>query len=280
MACLVADCDTRVVAHGYCDRHYRRWKLHGDPLLGRRENVPKRHDCSVDGCDLKPFAAGLCGPHYGRLQRHGDALAGAVRRQKPPEDGRCTIPDCGRPHYRRGYCAAHNRRFREYGDPLGGEPIRDFRPKGMTLAEAFAYFMPGNPPKYCWEWTGKVAPNGYGILNMGTRSLMAHRVSYELAVGSIPEGQMILHSCDNRRCVNPNHLRPGSHMDNMIDRQIRLRTPRGRKIPQAKLNEDQVREIRKLCINDVRYPVIARQFGVSTSTIQAVAAHKNWKHVV
>lgn len=64
----------------------------------------------------------------------------------------------------------------------------------------------------CWEWTGAVASTGYGTL--GPR--LAHRVVYEAVVGPIPDGLVIDHLCDNRRCVNPDHLDPTTHQANII----------------------------------------------------------------
>lgn len=76
-------------------------------------------------------------------------------------------------------------------------------------------------PGGCWLWSGAIAPNGYGSLGIGQRSLSAarkiyaHRLSYELHVGAIPEGLDLDHLCRVRHCVNPSHLEPVTRQENV-----------------------------------------------------------------
>jgi hypothetical protein len=73
-------------------------------------------------------------------------------------------------------------------------------------------------PSGCWEWQATIQKNGYGhFMRSKRKPIMAHRMAYELAYGSIPEGLHVLHRCDNRRCVRPDHLWVGTHSDNMRD---------------------------------------------------------------
>ncbi len=70
----------------------------------------------------------------------------------------------------------------------------------------------------CWEWTDTPARNGYGILKVNYKRILAHRLSYMLHYGAIPKGLMVRHVCDNRLCVRPEHLELGTALDNMRDK--------------------------------------------------------------
>ena len=100
----------------------------------------------------------------------------------------------------------------------------------------------------CWEWIGKTDALGYGTIYGNKRHYKAHRYSFELNhKRQIGYGLNILHSCDNRRCVNPNHLREGTQLENIQDRVDRNRTvaPVGEKNHLSKLTEQQVISIRE-----------------------------------
>ncbi len=89
----------------------------------------------------------------------------------------------------------------------------------------FRYVMIDVPAK-CWNWLGCKSPQGYGKTSVAGRAARAHRVSYELHKGPIPEGMMVLHSCDNPSCVNPSHLSVGTAADNAADTVARGRQTR------------------------------------------------------
>ena len=93
------------------------------------------------------------------------------------------------------------------------------------LYKRFLAKVTPNPSNGCWVWTGHVQPNGYGQFSDGTRLVYAHRFVFEMAGGIIPENFDIDHLCRNRRCVNPLHLEPVTHRENLL---------RGETIPAAR----------------------------------------------
>lgn len=126
----------------------------------------------------------------------------------------------------------------------------------------------------CWEWTGKKTGHGYGIFRIGPRdglvNLCSHRVAYELVHGPVPEGLFVLHSCDNRPCCNPAHLRAGTAQDNSDDAVERGRTRTGT----AKLSHDDVRFIRDN--PQISGKEMAERFGVVKSTISMLRSRKTY----
>jgi len=104
----------------------------------------------------------------------------------------------------------------------------------------------------------------------------AHKISYLYYKGTIPENMYVLHHCDNRCCVNPEHLFLGTHKDNMDDMIKKNRQAVGSKCGASKLTDDQVRNIRA----DNRYQKdIAKDFNVSRSLISYIKRNKSWKHI-
>jgi len=137
----------------------------------------------------------------------------------------------------------------------------------------------------CWLWTGATTNGGYGVINRGERGLglvRAHRLSYEMHVGPIPEGQMACHRCDTPRCVNPAHLFLGSQSENMSDcsRKGRARgnNLRGSAHPGSKLTEPDVVAIREKRAH-TSLNALAREYGVSKRTVLFVAQCRHWRHV-
>lgn len=153
-----------------------------------------------------------------------------------------------------------------------------------------------NPDTGCWEWRGATNSNGYGILSpekrghrAGAKMSRAHRVSWELAHGPIPDGMCVLHHCDNPPCVNPAHLFLGTPADNAADRAAKGRNgrPAGSGNGNAKLTDADVLAIR------VRHRAglqgrggpnstgsLAREYGVGRTTVKRIIRRERWTHLV
>jgi hypothetical protein len=137
-------------------------------------------------------------------------------------------------------------------------------------------------PNECWPWKNKPAcKQGYGMLRVGRKWVRyAHRVSYELHNGELPEhsheGPYVLHTCDNPICVNPHHLYLGSPRQNSDDMMERERQCRGSERPSAKLSEEDIPAIRQMAGSQ---RAIARIYGVSNTAIHAIKVGKKWKHI-
>lgn len=135
----------------------------------------------------------------------------------------------------------------------------------------------------CWHWRGAKHKLGYGLMAFPGES-KAHRISWRIHRGDIPAGLFVLHRCDVRGCVNPDHLFLGTQADNMADAsakgRLRSNPRRGVDNPLSRLTENQVREIRAI------YPTsgesmaeIAARFGVAPMTVCRIINRNLWRHV-
>lgn len=144
----------------------------------------------------------------------------------------------------------------------------------------------------CWEWQGALRHDGYGKAFMpGPIEIRAHRMSYKLFVGELPLDKMVCHHCDNRKCVNPDHLFLGTHDDNMKDgvkkrrfcsgelRKKFNRPRKGENHPNSKLTEDKVKDIIALSRIGWSYREIAKYINANSGTVWDVVKNKTWKHI-
>lgn len=143
-----------------------------------------------------------------------------------------------------------------------------------------------NATNGCWEWTSSLR-NGYGVLRIKHKFYYAHRISWFLTYGNMPEGSgyhgtCVLHKCDNPKCINPTHLTLGSHLDNMRDMtaKSRLVSHKGESNGMAKLDETKVRQIRELKqTTKVSYLALSRQFQVDPALVRRICLRTSWVHV-
>ncbi len=145
-------------------------------------------------------------------------------------------------------------------------------------------------PFGCWLWTDHLNDTGYGMFYALGKRFRAHIYAWQELRGPIPDGLSLCHSCDTyysigdifyRRCVNPDHLWIGTHLDNMHDASVKSRIAQGERHWRAKLDEATVLAIRELRYSqpDLCYEDIGAQFGISRHMASLICRGKNWTHV-
>lgn len=141
-------------------------------------------------------------------------------------------------------------------------------------------------PRDCWEWQAAFIVSGYGTFKVGSltngtrRNVLAHRYSCEITKRPLGHGEQALHHCDNKRCVNPDHLYIGSRKDNARDAVARNRIARvgspGVTNPKARLTEAQAIEIKH---SSERNTDLARRFGISKTHVGYIKTGKSWSYL-
>ena len=151
----------------------------------------------------------------------------------------------------------------------------------------------------CWRWTAARTEDGYGRIFGNGRSLRAHRLSFEIHLGPIPDGMQVLHRCDNPQCCNPEHLFLGTTADNMADkfakgrenlpsrsgenhwmRRSPERVARGTAFRRSHLTEATVAEIRaKYSTGHFTQRALAAEYGIDHRNLHLIINRKTWKHV-
>lgn len=129
----------------------------------------------------------------------------------------------------------------------------------------------------CWEWSLKCRPNGYARVTFMGKSYYAHRLSFEVFNGYIDPEKDVCHTCDNRKCVNPDHLFQGTRLENMRDAVNKCRQAKGSALPMTKLSENDVMEILWLLFAGFKHGYIAKLYNVKKHLIGYVAIKNGFR---
>lgn len=190
----------------------------------------------------------------------------------------CCVEGCSGAVNARGMCSTHYMQQRRAGLlPIGT------RARG-TVEDRFFRSL-AKTEDGCWNWIGRFVGKGYGSIGLGgkgAKQKLVHRLSYEIHKGPIPDGMVVMHTCDNPRCVNPDHLEAGTQSQNIKDafaRGRKINLPSGIKGDDhgaSKLTSKDVLEIRESTLS---MNALAKLYGVSRSAIERVRYRKTWRHI-
>ncbi len=186
----------------------------------------------------------------------------------------CTVGGCDNKVKSKGLCSKHIWRLSING-------TTDETVRMLSEKERFWHKVDKGEDSDCWEWLAYIGTSGYGRFRSEHGDL-AHRYSYAIHnnINKDFKSKLVLHSCDNRKCVNPNHLSLGSHQDNSNDAKSRNRFPkervnsRGEKSCRSKLTEKQVIGIYQAIGT---YKDIAAQYKTNVSSVADIRCERRWK---
>ncbi len=168
----------------------------------------------------------------------------------------------------------HNRYTPKF---IRGHSNRNRKMKPFDVEKAFWDRVYKRTENECWEWKGFLMPNGYGQLKVKLRNVYAHRYSFELHFGFSPDHLLVCHKCDNRKCVNPNHLFLGTHKENTRDMDSKGR--RVTKPGTQKITATDAKQIRALSKDGIHVNAIADKYKLKPCTIRNIIAGRIWKNI-
>ena len=189
----------------------------------------------------------------------------------------CTVEGCTGLLSARGMCNTHYMQQRR----AGLLPIGTRAPAPLEVR----FLRNLQKTDSCWVWKGRIVGKGYGMIGLGgkgAKQVLAHRLSYEMHKGSIPDAMVVMHKCDNPRCVNPDHLEAGTQSQNIKDafaRGRKFNLPSGLKGEAhgaSKLTNEAVFAIRA---STDGFDNLAAMYGVSRSAIERIKYRMTWRHI-
>ena len=197
----------------------------------------------------------------------------------------CSFTGCTRPFFGRGLCNMHYQRWRKHGDPsivkvAIVDPRKALAKRWPARDDEVRFWEKVRKTDTCWIWMASLDHAGYGQFHRwdNGRKVMrkAHRVAYELKNGECPPDMCVLHSCDNPKCVRPEHLRLGTRSGNKKDQVDRHRIIFGDNCSWSKLDSTQVSQIRERIINGERLVDLAKEYRVSPSNLSRIKTGDSW----
>lgn len=160
--------------------------------------------------------------------------------------------------------------------------MRGVKPNTLSNYQFFLESLKQLPKEDCLLWPFAALEFGYGYVRVGERKrlMRTHRLAWEICVGPIPDGILVLHRCDIPPCYNPAHLFLGTTFDNIADKVAKGRSGIGERNSQAKITAEIVLEIRRRYVPwKVTQRELAREFGISQGAVSDIIIGKQWKHI-
>lgn len=217
---------------------------------------------------------------------------------------KCSEAGCDGVARKRGFCGSHyNLIWVRKRTQKKFERVLNFMPEEQILLKKSKL----NSETGCIEWTGRLTTSGYGHLSSGfgddRKQRSSHVVSWEIANKQSAEGFVVMHKCDNRKCINPDHLMRGTQADNVLDMRSKGRNSnctkcggfigltskhelkcnpsrnQGSKCKTSKLNEEKVKQIHSLLGQGIKQRDIAISYKIDPSIISDIHRRKRWNHV-
>jgi hypothetical protein len=151
----------------------------------------------------------------------------------------------------------------------------------MKESDVIRFFSKVEKTDSCWIWKAKARCNGYGLFKINQRNIPAHRISYQIHNGDFDFNLHVLHKCDIRNCVNPDHLFLGTNKDNVDDKVSKDRQAKGSDNGNSILSENDVIEIKELLkykyYGYIRH--MMKKYNVSERCILDIKSGRTWKHI-